>query len=151
MAGYVIDRPMRTRDALEPLLFALGAEGGERDGRVAVVGRREGLMALVAEALAMPEDGAPVSAARVLETAPDTVRVRFIDEAADYQAGSVVVRGPDTGGGGLDMDLPAACSAGLARSRSRRFGPGDSRNCGARTGLTRPPHSAGCAHSRHKA
>ncbi|MFT4954339.1 MAG: hypothetical protein ACI8U3_000710 [Brevundimonas sp.] len=120
VAGYVIDRPMRTRDALEPLLFAFGAEGGERDGRVAVTGRREDVAVLAADALAMPEDGAPVSAARVLETAPDTVRVRFIDEAADYQAGSVVVRGPDTGGGGLDMDLPAACSAGLAREVAGR-------------------------------
>ncbi len=120
VAGYVIDRPMRTRDALEPLLFALGAEGGERDGRVAVVGRREDVAVLAADRLAMPEEGAPVSAARVLETAPDTVRVRFIDEAADYQAGSVVVRGPETGGGGLDMDLPAACSAGLARSVAER-------------------------------
>ncbi|MEH6666083.1 MAG: glycoside hydrolase/phage tail family protein, partial [Brevundimonas sp.] len=120
VAGYVIDRPMRTRDALEPLLFALGAEGGERDGRVAVVGRREGVVSLSAEALAMPDDGSPVSAARVLETAPDTVRVRFIDETADYQAGSVTVRGPETGGGGLDMDLPAACSAGLAKAVAER-------------------------------
>jgi hypothetical protein len=47
-------------------------------------------------------------------------RLRFIDEAADYQAGSVVVRGPDTGGGGLDMDLPAACSAGLAKAVAER-------------------------------
>jgi len=120
VAGYVIDRPMRTRDALEPLLFALGAEGGERDGRVAVVGRREGLVTLTAGALAMPDEGSPVSAARMLETAPDTARVRFIDEAADYQAGSVVVRGAETGGGGLDMDLPATCSAGLANAVAAR-------------------------------
>ena len=97
VAGYVIDRPMRTRDALEPLLFALGAEGGERDGRVAVIGRREDVAMLATDAMAMPEDGGPVSAARVLETAPDTARVRFIDEAADYQAGSVVVRGAESG------------------------------------------------------
>jgi hypothetical protein len=120
VAGYVIDRPMRTRDALEPLLFALGAESGERDGRVAVIGRREGLLSLTAKALAMPEEGSPISAARVLETVPDTARVRFIDEAADYQAGSVTVRGPETGGGGLDMDLPAACSAGLAKEVAER-------------------------------
>lgn len=31
-AGYVIDRPMRTRDALEPLLAAFGATAAERGG-----------------------------------------------------------------------------------------------------------------------
>lgn len=33
IAGYVIDRPMRTRDALEPLLAGLGATAAERGGR----------------------------------------------------------------------------------------------------------------------
>lgn len=121
VAGYVIDRPMRTRDALEPLLFALGAEAAEQDGRVRIGGAPEGAVVLAAEALALPDEGAAVKAARTLETPPDRVRLRFIDEAADYQAGSVIERGEATGGGGLDMDLPAACSGGFARGVARRM------------------------------
>jgi len=117
--GYIIDRPMRVRDALEPLLGALGMATAERDGRIAVLGIEPAALVLTREALALPPAGEGVRADRMLEIAPGTARVRFIDGDADYQTGSVVVR--TTGeGGGLDLDLPAVCSHALAQAAAMR-------------------------------
>lgn len=116
--GYVIDRPMRTRDALEPLLAGLGLVAAERGGKVAVVGDEPPALTLDVDALAMPEDGAGVRAERVLKARPGTARVRFID-GADYQTGSVVVRS-DGEAGGIDLDLPAVCAPALARAAAER-------------------------------
>lgn len=117
--GYVIDRPMRVRDALEPLLGALGMVVAERDGRIAVFGNEPAAMALMAERLALPTEGDSVRMDRTLEALSGAARVRFIDGAADYQTGSVVVRTAGEGGG-LDMDLPAVCSRSLARAAAAR-------------------------------
>jgi len=47
--------------------------------------------------------------------------VRFIDETADYQTGSVAARAEQGGdGGGLDIDLPVVCDSELATSVARR-------------------------------
>ncbi|MGH7028008.1 baseplate multidomain protein megatron, partial [Brevundimonas sp.] len=119
IAGYVVDRPMRTRDALESLLEALGATAAERGGRIAVLGEAAAGLTLTAEALALPDEGASVVADRSLEPRPGAARVRFIDEAADYQTGSVVVRGGGDGGG-VDLELPAVCGAGVAGALARR-------------------------------
>nr|WP_324818748.1 glycoside hydrolase/phage tail family protein [Brevundimonas sp.] len=117
--GYVIDRPMRTRDALEPLLNGLGVVVAETGGRVAVIGDEPAALALTSERLALPANGASVRADRLLEPRPGTARVRFIDGAADYQTGSAVIR--TTGeGGGLDLDLPAVCSRALALAAAAR-------------------------------
>lgn len=121
-AGYVIDRPMRTRDALEPLLAAFGATAAERDGRVAVQGEEAAVLRLTMAALALPDDGASVAADRSLEARPDMARVRYIDETADYQTGAVVARAEQGGdGGGLDADLPVVCDADLATRVARRM------------------------------
>lgn len=122
-AGYVIERPMRTRDALEPLLAAFDAVAAERDGRVAVLGRTAACADLTRAALALPEQGAAETATRALEPRPGEARVRFIDETADYQTGAVVVRtdiGEPATGGGVDLDLPLACGGGLARAAAER-------------------------------
>jgi len=117
--GYVIDRPMRTRDTLEPLLAALGLIAAERDGKVAVMGDAGTDTRLFLDALALPDDGASVRADRALEPTPGTARVRFIDGDADYQTGSAVARSAGEGGG-VDLDLPAVCSVALARSAAER-------------------------------
>ncbi len=114
VSGYVIDRPMKTREAIEPLLGALALTACERDGRVALVGA-EPEMALATDDLALPDEGGSVVADRVLEPVPGTARVRFIDAASDYQTGAVVVRG-DGEAGAVDVDLPAVCDAGLAET-----------------------------------
>jgi hypothetical protein len=117
--GYVIDRPMRTRDALEPLLAALGMVAAERNGRVAVVGEATVETALMLDALALPDEGASIRADRLLEPSPGTARVRFIDGDADYQTGTSIVRSNGLGGS-VDLDLPAVCSASLARAAAER-------------------------------
>ncbi|MBW8303743.1 MAG: phage tail protein, partial [Brevundimonas sp.] len=117
--GYVIDRPMRVRDALEPLLGALGLVAAERGGRVAVIGQEPAGLILTKDAVALPSQGSGVRQDRTLEARPGAARVRFIDGDADYQTASAVVR---TAGeaGGLDMDLPAVCSQSLAQATAER-------------------------------
>lgn len=117
--GYVIDRPMRTRDALEPLLTGLGLVTAERDGRVAVIGDEAAVTTLTLEALALADEGASLKAERVLELRPGAARVRYIDGEAGYQTGSAVVRSAGEGGG-VDLDLPAVCSGALARAAAER-------------------------------
>jgi hypothetical protein len=120
VSGYVIDRPMRTRDALEPLLAAVGAVAAERDGRVAILGRTTLDLTVSVESLALPDEGAGVRADRSLEPRPEAARVRFSDEAADYQTGAVVVRG-DGDGGAVDLDLAVVCAAGQATAVAGRL------------------------------
>ncbi|MBU2040530.1 MAG: glycoside hydrolase/phage tail family protein [Alphaproteobacteria bacterium] len=117
--GYVIDRPMRTRDALEPLLAGLGLTVAERGGRIAVVGEEAAVATLTLEALALPGDGASLKPERVLELRPGVARVRYIDGEGGYQTGSAVVRS-DGEGGGVDLDLPAVCSGAVARAAAER-------------------------------
>ncbi|MGV9008660.1 baseplate multidomain protein megatron [Brevundimonas sp.] len=122
--GYVIDRPMRTRDALEPLMAGLGLVAAERGGKVAVLGEGVVDLTLAQEAMALPDDGGSVRADRRLEPRPNAARVRFIDGNADYQTGAVVVRsGGD--GGGVDLDLPAVCTGATARSAAERVLAGE--------------------------
>lgn len=119
VAGYVIDRPMRTRDALEPLLAALGLTAAERGGRVAVVGEREPGHALATVEAALPESGEALTSERVLEARPVAARVRFINGDADYQTGSALARQGGEGGS-LDLDLPAVCTSALAETAAER-------------------------------
>lgn len=120
VTGYVIDRPMRTRDAVESLLTALGLSAAERGGRLGFFGDEPTVATLDLEALAL-DDAADASVrTRTLETSPDAVRVRFLDETADYQVGSAVVRSETGSGGGVDIDLPVVCEARLATHVARQ-------------------------------
>jgi hypothetical protein len=119
VAGYVLDRPMTTRDALGPLAAALGLTVCERGGRVSVRGPGPAEATLQPARLAIDDEGSGVAAERALEPPPDAVRVRFIDGAADYRTGAVTARRAG-GGGGVDLDLPAVCGEGLARTAAER-------------------------------
>ena len=119
VAGYVIDRPMRTRDALDPLLGALGLVAAERDGKVAVIGDSPAVLSLNQDAMALPDEGFSVSAERVMEERPGAARVKFIDGDDSYRTGSVVVR-VEGDAGGFDLDLPAVCAPSLARAAAAR-------------------------------
>jgi hypothetical protein len=94
MVGYVIDRPMRLRDALAPLLEAFALDPVERRDGVVLAGRSGvAAMTLGDDDLAWPEDrDAPVAAVRTLTAPVQTLRLRFIDAARDYQTGAVIVR-----------------------------------------------------------
>ena len=124
VVGYVIDRPMATKDALAPLISALGAVAAERDGRVAILGETARETTLLEAALALPDKGASAAADRRLTPRPSAARLRFIDEAADYQLGAVVVRGEGEGGA-VDAALPAVVGVGLATAAAQRLLQGE--------------------------
>ena len=113
--GFVIDRPMRTRDALAPLLTALGMTSAERDGKIALIGSESTSATIDPRSLAMPEDGEAVVRTRAGTAAVGMTRVRFIDDSADYQTGAVTLRG-DAEGDAIDLDLPVVCGSGLAQA-----------------------------------
>lgn len=117
--GYVVDRPMSTRDALAPLLAGLGMRVAERTGQVAILGDPEVTLALSTDALALPDDGQAVRTDRQLDARPATARVRFMDGARDYQTGSALVRQAGDGGE-IDLDLPAVCGPALAKVAAER-------------------------------
>ena len=121
VAGYVIDRPMRLREALSPLTEAFGLDAVERGGRVRLVSRSgPALGALAGDDLAWPEDrSAPASAARRLEDAAGAVRIRFVDLARDYQAGGLIVRGAAQGPV-LDVEAPMVLTTAQADAVARR-------------------------------
>lgn len=120
--GYVIDRPMRTRDALEPLLQALDMTAAERGGKVGLVGIEADPSDLASDAVAIGEEEAGLTRTRALMERPTTARVRYIDEGAAYQTGAAVVRSDaEADGGARDVDLPAVCGAGLAKALGLRL------------------------------
>lgn len=123
LAGYVLDQPMSLADALKPLTDTYPFDLAEREGMITAVDRDGDAGAVLAEAdLALPEDqSADVSASRSLKPLADVVRVRFIDDAADYQTGAVAVRALDGGGGGTDqLDLPIVMLAADADRAGKR-------------------------------
>ena len=117
--GYVIDRPMPTRDALAPLLGTLDLRLSEAGCQVSLRGDAGVSINLSKAELALPEDGPSVRIDRSLEPRPATARVRFIDGNRDYQTGSALVR-VAAEGGGLDLDLPAVCGRALAEAAASR-------------------------------
>lgn len=122
VTGYVIDRPMRLRDAFAPLAAAFAFDAAERDGLPVFVGRDAPVAAtLGVDDLALP-DGKPAAlrVSRTLQPPPDEVRVRFIDEGADYQTGSAGARLADAGGGGADLDLPIVMDRATAEAAAWR-------------------------------
>lgn len=123
--GFVIDRPMRTRDALEPLLQALAMTAAERGGAVHLIGQEPPAATLDFEGLAIRDTPGPARS-RALELRPESARVRYIDEGADYQTGSSTARAEtEASGGGVHADLPAVCGAGLAGALAQRLLEGE--------------------------
>ncbi|KQY93843.1 hypothetical protein ASD21_09645 [Caulobacter sp. Root1455] len=126
VVGYVVDRPMRLRDALAPLLEAFALDPVERQDGVVLAGR-SGPPALTVgdDDLAWPEDrDGPVAAVRTLAAPVQTLRLRFIDAARDYQTGAVIVRresGPGSGEGSADLDAPLVLAAAEARAVAERL------------------------------
>jgi hypothetical protein len=122
VVGYVIDRPMRLRDALAPLLQAFALDAVERQDGVALVAR-SGVAALTLgdDDLAWPEDReAPLAATRTLAAPVHTLRLRFIDAARDYQTGAVILR-REGGEGSADLDAPIVLAAVEAQAVAERL------------------------------
>jgi len=122
VVGYVIDRPMRLRDALAPLLEAFALDPVERQEGIVLAGRSgPSALTLLDDDLAWPEDReAPVSATRTLAAPVQALRLRFIDAARDYQTGAVIVR-REGGEGSVDLDAPLVLAAAEARAVAERL------------------------------
>jgi hypothetical protein len=123
IGGYVIERPMRLRDALEPLGLAFGFDAAERNGQACLVARdAQAAVALPADQLALIEDKIGLGqVSRDLTVPVDQVRIRFVDERADYQIGAVSVRRePGQWGGSQDIDLPIITTEPIALAAARR-------------------------------
>ncbi len=117
--GFVIDRPMRTRDAVEALLPALDLIPAEQDGRLVFLGAPVEALELGPDDRTIGDAGFDLDAERTLEPAPGQARVRYIAEGADYQTGSATARGPGEGGV-VDIDLPVVCGPGTAEAVAER-------------------------------
>ncbi len=122
VAGYVIDRPMRLRDALAPLLEAFALDPVERWNGVTLTGRSgAAVLTLGDDDLAWPDDrDAPAATTRTLAAPVQALRLRFIDAARDYQTGATIVR-RDAGEGSADLDAPLVLTAAEARAVAERL------------------------------
>ncbi|MFA7262009.1 MAG: glycoside hydrolase/phage tail family protein [Caulobacter sp.] len=140
VSGYVVEAPMRLRDALEPLALAFGFDAAERGGIAALVARDGPVAATLGEDdLAITDDHPARAETRALETPPDELRLRFIDETADYRLGGLTVRrDPATGGGARVIDLPIVGTLALAERVGRRVLARDQAARDARTAQLSP-------------
>ncbi len=121
VGGYVVDRPMRLRDALAPLTEAFALDPVERGDHVKMVARTgRPALALGDEDLALPDDGPASTETRTLEPAVEALRLRFLDAARDYQVGALIVR-REAGQGTRDADAPIVLAASEAEAVARRM------------------------------
>jgi Gene Transfer Agent (GTA)-like protein/putative tail protein len=92
--GYVIDRPMAPRAALEPLALAYAFEASE-DGAIIRFRQRGGepVAELAEDDLVLPENGAAVRLVRAQETElPREAAIAFTDAGGDYRRSAVTSR-----------------------------------------------------------
>lgn len=121
VGGYVVDRPMRLRDALSPLTEAFALDPVERGDHVRMLGRAgRAVGALEADDLALPDDGPSETHTRVLEPAAEALRLRFLDAARDYQVGALIVR-REAGEGTRGADAPIVLAASEAQAVAHRM------------------------------
>jgi hypothetical protein len=121
VGGYVVDRPMRLRDALAPLTEAFALDPVERGDHVRMMARSGRVAGALIEAdLVRPDDGATERETRVLEPAAEALRLRFLDASRDYQVGAIVVR-RELGAGTRDVDAPIVLAAPDAEAAARRM------------------------------
>ena len=94
VAGYVIDRPMPPRTAIEPLAMAYAFDAAEVSGTLCFRPRGgEPVAELDENDLVAPEDRAPVRLIRAQETElPREVTIAFTDSGTDYRRAAVASR-----------------------------------------------------------
>jgi len=92
--GYMIDRPMSPRAALDPLAAAFAFDAVEEDGVLRFRPRGGVAVAEIDEtALVQPEEGAAFQLTRAQETElPREVSLGFTDGAADYRRSAAMSR-----------------------------------------------------------
>ncbi len=95
--GYVIDRPMPPRAAIEPLALAYAFDAGEADGKLVFRQRGGEVRAEIGEDdLLLPDNRAPARLVRAQETElAREVSLSFTDGGADYRRSAVDVAAAD--------------------------------------------------------
>jgi hypothetical protein len=85
--GYVVDRPMTARAAIEPLALTYAFDAVEEDAALAFRPRGgKPAIELTEDDLVLPHEGAPVRLVRAQETElPREVTLGFLDAGADYR------------------------------------------------------------------
>ncbi|KDA02855.1 baseplate multidomain protein megatron [Hyphomonas oceanitis] len=116
--GYGLDGVHSVRAALEPLKAAFGFECVERDG--ALVFRMQGEGAVLDVATADLIEGGLQRTRRLVDKAPERLRLTYVDLENDYQPGVTEAR---VEGGdprlSVDVSLPLAMGAGRAEAVAR--------------------------------
>ncbi len=119
--GYVLDRPMSARDALENLLLSFAIDAVESDGKLKFRSRRIAPDILIATSDFVEEgaEKAIFSTTRAQETElPYAVKLGYIDGDLDYRTAAVSQLKPNTGSAReITFSLPAAVGQALAQSR----------------------------------
>ena len=93
--GYVIDRPMSPRAAIEPLTLAYAFDASEEAERhpLSPARRRRPSPTLTEDDLVLPDDAAPLRLTRAQETElPREVSIAFTDSETDYRRAAVTSR-----------------------------------------------------------
>jgi GTA TIM-barrel-like domain/Putative phage tail protein len=119
--GFVIDRPLSARDALEGLLQSFAIDAVESEGKLKFRTRRT-LNDITIAATDLVEEGAGtaiITQTRAQETElPYAVRLGYVESSLDYRTAAVHQRKPDTGSNReINFSLPAAISQSLAQAR----------------------------------
>ncbi len=120
--GYIIDRPMAGREALEDLLKLFAIDAVESEGLVKFVPRKVFASAsLVSSALV--DDGVEkplIAETRAQETdLPRAVRVGYVESAIDYRTAAVQQQRLTTASAReVTLQLPAAVTQALAQART---------------------------------
>lgn len=92
--GYVVDRPMSAREALEPLLRLFGVEAVAGGGGLRFMGRGGPVAAALArDDLAVDQDGPALTTTRAQETdLPHQIEIGFTDGEGEYGRAAVASR-----------------------------------------------------------
>jgi hypothetical protein len=92
--GYVVDRPMSPRAAIEPLTLAYAFDASEQGSVIRFRPRGgEAVAALTEDDLVLPQDAAPVRLTRAQETElPREISIGYTDSETDYRRAAVASR-----------------------------------------------------------
>jgi GTA TIM-barrel-like domain/Putative phage tail protein len=119
--GFVIDRPLSARDALENLLQIFAIDAVESDGKLKFRNRRTLGEKMIAASDLVEESAGSVfiMQTRAQETElPYAVRFGYVEAGLDYRTSAVHQRKPGTGSNReINLTMPAAVSQSLAQAR----------------------------------
>ena len=100
VTGYVLDRPMSARAAIEPLLSAFALNAVHSDGKLAIRRRQRGADAIIdVNDLAEPDLRDPLFEQTRADTTevPRALTLRYLDESAEHRAAAVHLRATEDG------------------------------------------------------